>query len=505
MADKEQSIPEDRRVKYVVQQQQGEVFDGKRLRRAMVRKTVDFASSAMRWYLDRGWQRGAGDATFIAPSQEYVYSLLPPSAPSMRAQPVTSACTRYVHHAQNKQKCAINVCRWTPEARRVITGASSGEFTLWNGLAFNFETILLAHNVAVRCMKWSHNGTWMLTSDQSGMVKYWHSNLNHLKAFRAHNECIRDLAFSPSDRKFVTCSDDQTIRVWDLESPTRPREMEGTPERILRGHGWDVRSVDWHPSKPLVASGSKDSLIKVWDPKTGKSLATLHGHKSAVVKVEWNPCNGNYLLSGSRDQLIKLFDIRMMREVQSFRGHKREVTTVRWHPQQEDVFASGGFDGSMCFWAVGDERPMAQVPNAHSTQLWDLDWHPLGHMIVSAGNDTFTRFWTRPRPGDRMKDRYQRACSRWEHVKVDLDEDDPLLRDMEEWEALQGMDQQAQYEAMMGMRGGGGGGGGGASEDSFLEKHVRKRRRRTGAGAAAAAQGGHALGSGGERVPGLDV
>lgn len=32
--------------------------------------------------------------------------------------------------------------KWTPDGRRLITGASSGEFTLWNGLTFNFETIL---------------------------------------------------------------------------------------------------------------------------------------------------------------------------------------------------------------------------------------------------------------------------------------------------------------------------------------------------------------------------
>lgn len=32
--------------------------------------------------------------------------------------------------------------QWTPEGRRLVTGASSGEFTLWNGLTFNFETIL---------------------------------------------------------------------------------------------------------------------------------------------------------------------------------------------------------------------------------------------------------------------------------------------------------------------------------------------------------------------------
>lgn len=35
---------------------------------------------------------------------------------------------------------------WTPEGRRLVTGASSGEFTLWNGLTFNFETILQVSN-----------------------------------------------------------------------------------------------------------------------------------------------------------------------------------------------------------------------------------------------------------------------------------------------------------------------------------------------------------------------
>ena len=35
--------------------------------------------------------------------------------------------------------------QWSPEGKRLITGASTGEFTLWNGTAFNFETILQVH------------------------------------------------------------------------------------------------------------------------------------------------------------------------------------------------------------------------------------------------------------------------------------------------------------------------------------------------------------------------
>lgn len=49
---------------------------------------------------------------------------------------------KLLHSSLNKIKHPVNVVRWTPEGRRLLTGSSSGEFTLWNGMAFNFETIL---------------------------------------------------------------------------------------------------------------------------------------------------------------------------------------------------------------------------------------------------------------------------------------------------------------------------------------------------------------------------
>lgn len=116
----------------------------------------------------------------------------------MTSQPVSHITGRYVHTSQNKVRCPVNVVSWTPEGRRLITGSSSGEFTLWNGLTFNFETILQAHDTAVRAMVWSHNENWMIAGDQSGVIKYWQSNMNNAKAFQGHKESIRGLSFAPS-------------------------------------------------------------------------------------------------------------------------------------------------------------------------------------------------------------------------------------------------------------------------------------------------------------------
>ncbi|GAB5589750.1 pre-mRNA cleavage and polyadenylation factor (CPF) complex subunit [Umbelopsis nana] len=385
------------------------VFDGKRMRGRIQRRTVDYNHTIARWYQQRLWQRDRRDHKFLRPDPSFLVDLLPPAA--YPDNPVNAVTTKFVHTSTNKIRCPVNVVRWTPEGRRLITGSSSGEFTLWNGLTFNFETILQAHDSAVRAMKWSHNDSWMVTGDNSGVVKYWQSNMNNLKMFQGHREAIRDLTFAPSNTRFATCSDDSLIKIWDFN--------QGVEERALTGHGWDVKCVDWHPYKALIASGSKDNMVKLWDPKSGKNLTTLHGHKNTVQGLQWNQ-NGNWLATAGKDQTIKVFDIRTMKELQGFRGHKKEVCSLAWHPQHERMLASGGSDGSLMFWLCGQDGPIGEQETAHDSNIWSLDWHPIGHILVTGSNDHTTRFWTRPRPGEAASDKFNAS----QHQEDESNKDD---------------------------------------------------------------------------------
>ncbi|KAG4069500.1 hypothetical protein HA402_006866 [Bradysia odoriphaga] len=373
-------------------------FDGKRLRKSVMRKTVDYNAAIIKALENRIWQRDFRDRRALQPESIYAPEMMPP--PSYMDNPTNAVTTRFVKTATNKMRCPIFTLAWTPEGRRLVTGASSGEFTLWNGLTFNFETILQAHDVPVRTMVWSHNDNWMVTGDHAGFVKYWQSNMNNVRMFQAHKEPVRGISFSPSDNKFVSCSDDGTLRVWDF--------MRCQEEKVLRGHGADVKCVHWHPQKALIVSGSKDNQqpIKLWDPKSGQALATLHAHKSTVMDLKWND-NGNWLITASRDHLLKLFDLRNLREeVQVFRGHKKEASAVSWHPIHEGLFSSGGSDGSILFWNVGTDKEVGAIDTAHDSIVWTLAWHPLGHILCSGSNDHTIKFWTRNRPGDRMTDKY---------------------------------------------------------------------------------------------------
>lgn len=91
-------------------------------------------------FQNRIWQRDYRDRRALQPESIYVSEMLPP--PSYMDNPINAVTTRFVKTATNKMRCPIFTLAWTPEGRRLVTGASSGEFTLWNGLTFNFETIL---------------------------------------------------------------------------------------------------------------------------------------------------------------------------------------------------------------------------------------------------------------------------------------------------------------------------------------------------------------------------
>uniref|UniRef100_A0A6G1S5C4 pre-mRNA 3' end processing protein WDR33 n=1 Tax=Aceria tosichella TaxID=561515 RepID=A0A6G1S5C4_9ACAR len=376
------------------QQQEQMEFDGKRLRKAIARKTVDHNTSMVKYLQSRIHKR----CPFIQPDIGYSLNILPAIA---RQNPMECVTTKFVRTSTNKMRCPIFCLAWTPEGRRLITGASSGELTLWNGLTFNFETILQAHDSPIRCMSWTNTDSWLVSADHGGYVKYWQSNMNNVKMFQAHKEAIRAISFSPTDKKFVTCSDDSTVRLWDFQTCNE--------EAVLRGHGADVKSVDWHPTKSLLISGSKDNQqpVKLWDARTKRSLATIHAHKNAVTDVKWNKLNGNWLITSSRDHTIKLFDLRNLnQEVQVFKGHKKESCCLKWHPIHEGLFASGGADGYVYFWHVGSVEEVGIIKQAHDQLIWCIDWHPLGHILTTGSNDHTCKFWTRNRPGDKMTDKY---------------------------------------------------------------------------------------------------
>jgi WD40 repeat protein len=57
------------------------------------------------------------------------------------------------------------------------------------------------------------------------------------------------------------------------------------------------------------------------------------------------------------------------------------------HPHDETLFVSGDYQGSIMFWHVNSEEPIAVRASgeqgAHEACIWSLAWHPLGTQFYS--------------------------------------------------------------------------------------------------------------------------
>ncbi|KAJ2296942.1 pre-mRNA cleavage and polyadenylation factor (CPF) complex subunit [Coemansia sp. RSA 2705] len=111
------------------------------------RTTIDYYGSTLRGL---EMQNSGAQTTVKGLPVDPSYTVDVPPPVFMADEPEAAIATRFVQQAINKIKSPINVARWTPEGRRLITGSSRGELTLWNGLSFNFETIMTCALFALR-------------------------------------------------------------------------------------------------------------------------------------------------------------------------------------------------------------------------------------------------------------------------------------------------------------------------------------------------------------------
>ncbi|XP_068980238.1 mitogen-activated protein kinase-binding protein 1 isoform X4 [Bombus flavifrons] len=270
-------------------------------------------------------------------------------------------------------------------------------------------------------------------------------------SFLYHSACIWGVEMYPTGSdsmtsmpagSFITCSSDDTIRVWNLEKDISPDDTlykrniysnellkvlyidpeltylkdldlaaAGSSEKSDASYDGrnGVRSIRVSPDGKHLASGDRSGNIRIHDLSSLEELCLIEAHDAEVLCLEYSKFSRysaeppRLLASASRDRLIHVFSVDQgYNFLQTLDDHSSSITAVRFFNQSNQSnqiqMVSCGADKSIIFRQLqSTPGGMPQFARGHNAQgkttLYDMEVDSGQKHVLTACQDRNIRVY----------------------------------------------------------------------------------------------------------------
>ncbi|KAK7518892.1 WD40-repeat-containing domain protein [Phyllosticta citriasiana] len=293
------------------------------------------------------------------------------------------------HHTK-----AINALRFFPDSGHLLLSASADNtIKIWD--VYHERELLrsyMGHNKSVNDINFNNDGTQFLSASYDRQMKLWDTetgkcvnrfstgktphvvrfnpdpSLNHeflagmadkkivqfdtrsgqmVQEYDHHLGPVNTITFCDENRRFITTSDDKSLRAWEYGIPV-PIKFIAEPYMYPM-----VRSAP-HPSGKYVAFQSSDNQIVVYactDRFRQNRKKSFRGHNNAgyAIDVAISP-DGQFVSSGDSGGFVTFWDWKTCKMYHKIQASESPVIATGWHPKETSKVVTGDLNGVIKYW-----------------------------------------------------------------------------------------------------------------------------------------------------------
>jgi len=224
-----------------------------------------------------------------------------------------------------------NIKLWDTETGKVISTFSTGKIPYVVKLHpdEDKQNVLLAGMSDKKIVQWDMN---------SGEIT---------QEYDQHLGAVNTITFVDNNRRFVTSSDDKSLRVWEFGIPV-------VIKYISEPHMHSMPSISLHPNTNWLAAQSLDNQILIYSTRERFQLnkkKRFAGHIAAgyACQVNFSP-DGRFVMSGDGEGRCWFWDWKTCKVFRTLKCHDSVCIGCEWHPLEQSKVATCGWDGMIKYW-----------------------------------------------------------------------------------------------------------------------------------------------------------
>ncbi|GJQ69365.1 hypothetical protein Trydic_g6490 [Trypoxylus dichotomus] len=297
-------------------------------------------------------------------------------------------------HTWSGHSKGVAAIRWFPRTAHLLLSASMDcRIKIWE--VYNERRCVrtyYGHRQAVRDINFNNSGKQFLSAGYDRYIKLWDTetgqvasrftsrkipycvkfnpdrNKQHLfvagtsdkkiicwdirsgdivQEYDRHLGAVNSITFVDDNRRFVTTSDDKSLRVWEWDIPV---DMKYIADPTMHS----MPAVTPAPNGKWLACQSMDNKIVIFSALNRFKMnrkKTFTGHMVAgyACSLDFSP-DMSYLVSGDADGKCYVWDWKTTKLYKKWKAHEDVCISVLWHPHEPSKLVSAGWDGLIKYW-----------------------------------------------------------------------------------------------------------------------------------------------------------